>query len=371
MQKRRQLPWMKKEILRLLLIAKLLLLTLASLSANMAEPVDHGTYFSTPFTAEFVDVVREDIHVKIDSTFSFAQYTITYYLESDSTGLQVPLLFYASDIVDSLRVTHNGQRVALTQVPSSLHGAGKEGFQSFERYFSTGSRDLLSTSFPYREEGFGFVVNPEDFRYFAVDLSSGKHQITVTYTASAWKDGWDWVNEYTFRYALAPAKYWRSFGQLNVTVDATDFTSVLSINLAKTDKSFQKEIHSWHFSELPAEVFLLQYDPPVSFLAKALIWISPLGVAIFFLAICLVLQLKLVSQVNRWGNIVLVILLPLIGIMAFWFAFGLIDWSIGEEAAGNHGYIFFAIVAYPVILLIYYTFLQIGFKILDRKVKSA
>ena len=99
---------------KLLLIFSLLLQT--SALANMANPVIEGTLGARPFVSQYVDVVHEDLSIKIDENFQYASFNVKYHINSSTDGFQIPFLFYASEYLDSFSVTIDGVKVEIQEI---------------------------------------------------------------------------------------------------------------------------------------------------------------------------------------------------------------------------------------------------------------
>ena len=72
--------------------------------ANMASPVSGGSFYASAFSSKDIDILSEYIHIAIDKNFKSAKYIVEYTIQSDVSGNQIPLLFYAQDFEDSFFV---------------------------------------------------------------------------------------------------------------------------------------------------------------------------------------------------------------------------------------------------------------------------
>ena len=77
------------------LLTIIIILLQTQVYANMANPVIKGTYGGRPFVSEYVDVVHEDLFIKIDKNFEHASFNVKYYINSSKGGVQIPFLFFA------------------------------------------------------------------------------------------------------------------------------------------------------------------------------------------------------------------------------------------------------------------------------------
>lgn len=343
--------------------------------ANMAEPVQRGTFGSRPFTNEFVDVLHENLFIRLDEQFKFADFEIEYEIESSKNGIDIPLLFYASEYYDDFTVFMDGKKVEIKDIPFDLQTPDNTKFKDFSYFFEYNERNSRKETV-----WIGYSANRaigakiSNFLYFETDIPKGKHKIRVTYTATNWRDGWDWINEYSFRYALSPAKYWRSFGTLSLTIDATNFNHPINVNVGNPSHGNIDSVAVWTFENLPEEVLKVSYKPKVSAVAGALMFIGPgglAGITGLVLVIChiaaVIVYRKRKPEI-RYSAVVIIgsILLPLIFVFSWMYFYSFIDDVIGENASRRHGYSFLVIFIYPVIMPAYWFVVYL----LDRYVKA-
>jgi hypothetical protein len=329
--------------------------------ANMAEPVTPGTLGSRPFTSQYVDVIKEDLTITINPNFQYADFEVRYFIHSDRQGTQIPLLFYASEYLEGFSVNIDGRIQEVSPIPEEYQQQEDTFFEGFSYFFevdpNTYAQGVEIKEGPSR----GFLVNLEDMLFFTADLEEGIHVITVTYRAIPWTDGWDWVNAYSFRYALSPAKYWRSFGALTIRVDASAFAAPLETNLESDPEGDLNTVAVWDFNALPTEILHITYQPKISNLASSLIAIGPQNLAIFLGILLLLIHLFLIRNyrikhpAKRISPVVVIgsLLIPLIVLVSWTGFYPLIDSLIGPHASGNHGYTFIVWGLYPFILPLY------------------
>jgi len=343
------------------------------LLANMANPVWEGTLGSRPFVSEFVDVVHEDLYIKIDENFEQAFINVKYHIRSAKDGFQIPFLFYASEYVDGFTVTLDGQEVEIKDIPYDFAIPDSSSFQDFSAFYGKSSYEETETlAFPSSNE-LGFYVNIHDMLYFETSIPKGEHVIEVNYKARRWVDNWDWVKAYSYRYALSPAKYWKSFGTLNITVDASDFEEVLITNLGQPVSGDIKGIANWKFDALPIDIFQINYDPKISGIAQSLIEIGPeilallLGVALALGHWWWVVRYRRRHVAKRFSFVVLLgsVLVPIACVICYLYCFDFIDYLIGDHASRRHGYTFLIVAILPFVIPVYW----LVFWLLDRRVK--
>lgn len=342
----------------------------------MASPVSEGTFSSSAFSSRNMDILKEQIFLKIDRDFRHATYRIEYFIRTDSGVAGVPMLFHAKNYKDDFRVWVDGIEVQINDIPQDLRSTANTPFEVFSDYFDRSTRpgDPESVVIHW-EEHVGSVYELNDLKYFEADLSRGEHVVRVEYTSLVWSDRSDWVKEYRFPYSLSPAKHWRSFGSLEIILDARDFDSGLKTNLGKPMSGSTDSMAVWRFSELPADYFEIIHTPVLKPTAKLLTAIGPLGLTIFMGIIWVLLHYALLRLYRKrypharysWVLISGSILIPLIVLIGFMASFSLIDLVIGEEAGRYHGYTFMVIILYPLILPVYWWLMWLADKGIKKR----
>lgn len=334
------------------------------LKANMASPVIEGTMSARPYISQYVDVVHEDLQITIDEHFEKAHYNIKYHIDATKAGYQIPFLFYASEYMDGFTIKIDGKAVEPKEIPYEFKRKNEDGskFKDFSYFFEKDSSSQTKNVIMSEDSGGVFVVNIHDMVYFECDISRGRHLIEVSYMARPWLDKSTWVTEYSFRYALSPARYWKSFGTLDVIVNTSTFGKTLRTNLGKPAKGKLDNIAQWSFDRLPTDVMQITYIPKVNRLAEFLIWIGPNNLAYFTGAVLTAVHWvsvwryrkrwlqKKYSPVVSWGSV----LVPMLFLICWVWYYSLIDFSIGKHASKRHGYIFLTYFLYPVILPFYW-----------------
>lgn len=341
----------------------LLIIITSQAIANMSEPVDRGTILSRPFVNQYVDIVHEDLRIKIDSSFTTARFEITYQIHALKDGIKIPFLFYASDLKDDFIISIDNKQIDLLEIPDHYILPDSNKFSDFSYFFSIQSFDKNKKWVLIEDSPFGgFYVNLHDLLYFETDISKGKHTISASYTADRWRDQWEWVNEYSFRYALSPAKYWKSFGKLTITLDASDYNHKLTTNIGQPTTGDIDNIATWKLDTLPTEILKIIYKPEIDSRAEILIKIRPdrlaymVGVLLLLIHLILIYQFRRYRLKSRFSWIVFVgsILFPLLFFLTWIESYTLIDNLIGEQATRQHGYIVLVIILYPVAMPVYW-----------------
>jgi hypothetical protein len=239
----------------------LVLLLLSRLCfSNMASPFNWGTIGSNAFSSADLQILKEKIHVTIDKDFKTAYYEIDYIIKSDVHGVQIPLLFYAEGYRDSFNVYVDNENVKLLPVPDNVRTSSNTPYNRFSKSFRSPSikGDPESVTIMWSEHG-GFSYPISDLKYFYANLLEGEHRIHVTYTANYTTTDLHNGAEYSFVYSLAPAEHWRSFGSLEITVDASRYGKAVETNLGPAVQGRTDSIATWHFNKIPAEFFEVYY----------------------------------------------------------------------------------------------------------------
>lgn len=329
--------------------------------ANMANPMLEGTLGTRPYLALNVDVIHEDLNITLDKDFEIARFEIAYHIKALDSGIAIPFLFYASDYLDEFEVLLDGKPVEVFDIPYSQDIQLGSKFNSFAYFFDDQHSSEPRFDLDMSSNG-SYHLSLGDMLYFESDISIGEHIISVSYNASVWIDRSDWVKTHSFRYALSPAKYWRSFGTLDVNLNARANNMELTSNLGPPTSGEIDSIARWHFDELPTEVLEIIHKPKISSTAETLINIEPRGIAIIVGIILVIIHLIWVvwyrkrHPESRYSVAVIFgsIVAPLFFLFSWLYAYDFIDYHIGENAARFHGYTFFVILLYPFILPVYW-----------------
>lgn len=331
--------------------------------ANMASPIRRGTTSGSAMTSRDIDILKEKIFIQIDKQNHTALYKIDYNIKCDSSGLQVPLLFYALDYKDDFKIWIDNKEVLVEEIPEDLTDINDAPLQNFHE-------SLFSSDW---DKNLEWKMDINDLKYFEIDLEKGIHQIHIEYRSNAWVDLWDWVKKYSFKYSLFPAKSWRSFKSIEIALKASGNNYEINTNLGNPTEGNLDSIAIWKFDKLPADEIEFSYKPQVSLLARILLVVKPLKMMVLFAIIVTIVHLIFIKRYRirnpekkySWIVIVGSILIPFITLIWYMYSYEIIDSLIGPEASRYHGYTFLVIVFYPVILPIYWLIMWQ----FDRKIK--
>lgn len=345
------------------IILTLLFLSAQICFANMASPITKGTSSGTAFSSRDIDILSENIHIKVSPDFKKASFKVDYRIQCKADGQQIPLLFFAQQYSGAFKVRVDGHEVSVQDVPAKYDFSEGSPFFQFSRSFSDRiSKGEAATTTIHWDEQSGSLYQLRDLKYFETSLRQGIHQIQVEYIASTWVDRSGWVKEYSLPYALMPAKYWNSFGTLTIALDASDFSKVLQCNLGKPQRGRMDAIAYWSFDELPLDYMQVSYAPEISALAKTLIRLGPECLGLFFGVLLMIMHFfwliryKKANPERSMNKPLLLgsIFVSFLGILSYLYSFEVIDQLIGPEASRFHGYTFLVWVIYPVLALGYW-----------------
>lgn len=352
----------------------LILLTVAQLTANAnaVEPIKRGTLCGSPFTSQYVDVVNERLFIKINEDFSRAEYVVEYQIHSVKEGFQIPLLFYVSELNEPIEAFVDNKKIETIVSADRYDTLNKVRFLDFTYFFKSEGTNrpvLIEES----NTG-GFYVEWDDMIYFETDLSRGDHVIRIHYAANRWTDGSEWVNMYSFRYALSPAKYWKSFGTLDVVVDASEFSHLISTNLHQPGNGRVDSIATWHYTKLPTEIIQVYYTPTPGPLVQQAVQLGPSGftkgLALILIAFHVILTyFYRKKNPHRKHNLILNIgsvIVPFLIVFSWVLFYALLKFLLGDDASSTRGYYNFLFLYYPIIVPAYWTI----FWIFDKMIKT-
>ncbi|HEX2899111.1 MAG TPA: hypothetical protein VHS96_05250, partial [Bacteroidia bacterium] len=270
---------------------------------------------------------------------------------------RIPMLFVALGYEDGMKITVDGVPVGFGKLPNEAYireNSPKSRFQDPET-----QSDLQEVRISFRE-GERRIYDLSDLHFFEFDLAAGAHQIQVVYEARQWRDRSDYVADAYFLYTLSPAKYWKSFGQLDVTLDARGLPFPVVTNLGAPTSGDLKGEAKWHFDKLPeVETIQVSWKPEVSATAEFMIsigeggffWISWVVFALIHLAAIWWWRRKHIGKWFSWTWLIGSILIPALICFVYVQSETWIDAAIGPAASGFGSYSFLIIIFYPVFLV--------------------
>ena len=320
--------------------------------ANMAAPWIDGTSNSNIYISKDIDILKEHLSVTI-LNYNQAEFDVRYVIYTDSRLLNVPFVFD-------------------TQADNHKYRRGRDDHMNFGVWLDDREVTVQDIPYMYRGDSIGenwardlrknFDMNIDDlfsFKYFELDLAEGVHVIHVKYTANATIDLWRDVKRYVFAYNLRPARYWKSFGGLELTVDASDLDGEISLDIP--DGTFVEGAYNHYFAELPADEFYITCTPHISSSAEMFMAFGSYGLALT-VSVCLIIIHFILMYRSRKKNpkkkfphvaVIGSLIIPFVFCFAWVYGEFLIDDIIGEHASARHGYIFLLLLGYPFLLILY------------------
>ena len=327
----------------------------------MAKPEIQGSYQEEGYSAANIDIIHEDLRIKL-LDINRAHFSVEYTIQSSNPGFSMPLMFDGMmNGLDDFKVWMDGAEVRVLDSPSLYN----------DDYLALW-KDSLRTNF-----GIDYIPLIDQFRYFIVDMAPGVHSIKVEYVAQATINQWRMVNTYTFLYNLEPARSWKSFNQLDLTIDASGISGVTDMML--DGKMIQLDsLKTWSFNSLPQTGIVITCTPRISSFAQCLIDNDGVFLFVVFVLIallhvwCMWLYRKRnpkrkFSLAMFWGSWITVFLMCVF----YMYHFSITDFFIGEHASERHGYVFLIFLVYPFFLMFYlvmaFALDQLMKKKVDRK----
>jgi len=333
------------------LLGFLLSLNFAIAHANMAKPYNDGSEHSVLFSSKAIDVLKENINIKIIQDDGYlARYQIKYELNSPS-AITLPLLFIASNLFNDPIVTINGQPVSITRPKKNSTGEFKT-FSFIEPYQDEYVR-------VHYEKNESTVVRVDDLAYFVTRLKEGQNTITVTYDAQIETNNFGFTRNLRLEYALFPSKYWKSFGPIHIDLQLPEKYKFEDASIGNPDGKDADHL-IWTLKNIPTADLRINLKPVVPIFSAVLLFLDPLGVsALAFLAL-VYFHFKrtrkhrtLQEPDYNWSLAIGNLLIPPLVYIIYFGTYNLIDWSLGDLALGRHGYVLLLAFTLPVFWVIY------------------
>jgi hypothetical protein len=340
----------------------------------MANPDIMGSRISAPYLGRHVDILSETLRVRLPE-YELAEWEVVYEIDVDSAGLQVPFLFVALNLSEDFQAWLDGEELVLQDIPEDLD-LSDEKWQTLRNGF----RELEEGEMMLPEIIWGnHNERPHlsELTYFEADLDSGRHQFRVTYRATARVGMFGSVKDYRYRYALAPARGWRSFGSLVVELDNTPLRMQLTSNLGEPKTGQLDSVATWQFSSLPEQNDLeFRFDPEPDALGRFALRVGPFGwgliATLLLMSIHFILVVRSLKENPYRGTpsfraIGGALLVGILSTFAFIFAPQFTYMLIGEHATGMYGYWFFLAFVVGIAILVGYTILASVLEIIVKR----
>jgi hypothetical protein len=341
--------------------------------ANMSSPFEEGTKTGSVFTSKDINILSETILIRIDKEFKTANYIVEYTIESEINDNNIPLLFFAEDYKSDFSVWFDNQKVSIQNIPEKYLHFENSPFKEFNNIAEKKQNETDEVSI-YWNKNSGFVYKINDLKYFETNIKKGVHKVRVEYIANVWLDKSNWIKEYSFRYSLTPAKFWKSFGTLSIIVEQEVQPKSIVTNLGMPIEKEIKSKNTWTFNKIPDEYFDITYIPKPNKFALFLLAIEPFGLSLiigllFFTFHILITKNYRSLNLNKKYSIIVIIgsiIIPFLVLLGYLYSFDFIDNIIGKDASRYHGYVFFIMVLYPIIMPIYWIIMWL----IDRQTKN-
>ena len=361
--------------MRFLIVGLLALSVSIFAHANMASPIEDGTWAETGFFSRNIDVLSEVLDITVDKDFRTADYHVTYVIDSAQPLKNMPLVFEVIEDVDDFRVQLDGQNIAVQEV----QGITEDTERLYQRYYAPKNE---------ADDPHDYLAFSDNAKYFEISSDAGQHTIVVTYRAARSVDKGEAVRRYFFDYSLAPARLWKSFHHLTVNVHFEGDTRYVATNLnhkatedasmrhglARASRLQSKEIeaqhlkpnhlkadNTWHFDRIPQDMLTISQHYVPNALIRTLIaipWLVSISMTFLILG---TLHAWLLYRSHRYqskSTLGLLLagsfLIPLVAVFMPIIQVSVTDTLLGEHASRYHGYIGFIVVfGYPVFVVLY------------------
>jgi hypothetical protein len=347
--------------------------------ANMASPLRSGTGSGLPFVSLHVDVRHERINICPSADFKTCRYDVVYDIFADTAGLRIPMLFIAHHYNGGMQVWVDGQAVELKQLPEPYFYRQVSPLTHFQK-LDGDSTDSLEVYAVEWEKGSPVNYNQDELHYFEFDLGAGVHQVRVTYTAEVWRDRHFWLADEKFIYALAPARYWHAFGQLDVTLDLRQAPYPVTTNLGLPDSGDIKQVAAWHLDSLPPQdnLEILSVPTPLGygqimmdFGMQGFLWTSGALLAMLHLLGMWWWRKRKPQAKFSWIWLLGSLAVPFAAMVVYCLSYEWIMDAIGPAASHYGGYFFLVFIFYPVVVFAYGLATFVVDHLLKRKYRSA
>jgi len=307
----------------------------------MAKPWVEGSEHSVLFGAENASVENETISIQLKydpvNRYYIATYTIRYLINSEKKQT-LPLLFIAIGLSDKKNIKLNKKLIAIQPL-------------DFDKNDYSFIKKTVVGTFVKFDVANEIPVNQNDLIYFSANLEEGDNVIEVQYDAHLTYNTSGFIRNYDLEYSLAPSKFWKSFGPIEVSMVLDDHLEFKSSNLG--DEKVENNTIKWTITPQNREDIKITISEKASFISKVLLFLDPFGISLIGLIAMFLIHLKLMRKFDKKYILVLgIILVPILYYAIYFLSYNLIDFSLGKEY-NRHGYVFLYVFTYPFLLVIY------------------
>lgn len=333
--------------------------------SNSASPYIDGTKTTTINTTKELTILNEKLFIQPNRDFTQSKFHIEYSIKAEKDLKNIPIVFIALNYLSEFDVKLDGKKIQFIHFDSDSINDIEYFSKKFSGLSSFDTKCRCSMiNFNEAEGRFYFV---KDLKYYTIDLSKGTHKITVEYLAKKTIDLREKIKLHFFNYSLYPARFWKSFGCLEVVLDLSKCNKELKCNLGKIRLNKNRKA-SWKFDKLPKENIILSYQSKPSYWASFFLKLDVTPIGLIFSIILMLLHLYIIRWFAKRNKSILtflstylgVLFVPFLFIWCFIYAEDLIDFTIGSEASrrGSAHYLIFILpliyFAYFILLTIYY-----------------
>lgn len=310
------------------------------LFGNMAKPYMDGSQHSVLFGGD-ASVTREIIDIKIVKepfdNIHFANFSIKYHIHS-SKKQTLPLLFIAIGLSGEQEIMVNDKTAKIE--PLDLEN----------KTYPFLKKSLTGTFVKY-DIANKLPIIQDYLIYFYADLKEGENIIEVKYDAQMEYNTYGFIKNYKLEYSLFPSKYWKSFGPIEVNLNLNDQVEFKESDLGKEKKS--NNIVKWTITPQNRDKIEIKLYEKTSFISKILLFFQPLCISVIALFVMMFFHYKwMKSNPKKYILVLGIIIFPILFYVVYFLSFNLINYSLGKDHT-KHGYTFFIVITYPIILLIY------------------
>ncbi|MDR2270050.1 MAG: hypothetical protein LBF27_04000 [Sphingobacterium sp.] len=340
----------------------ILLLTILTLSANMANPFGPHSITAQLVPASKAKVLRERIDIQlVRDTLDYdyqSQFNIEYTIHAEE-NMDFPLVFLALNLDGLENVTVNQKEVKSSPLDPS------------NTKFS-----FLRVKDGYYEINYGNQewerINLDHAFYFTAKLHKGQNSIKVQYRAFMGFDRRDILTKYKIEYLLFPSRYWSSFGPIDLYLHLDNKMKAYTNDLGRPEKQTDSLIH-WILSSPGKQAsFNIEVGEKISFPAKALLWIHPEVLALIGSILLLYLHIRYIHKKYKTGRYRYALLVGNLIVPASfygfcWFWTSLANYLVNGIFEHNaRGYILLVILTLPLIYIVY----DLALFVVDRSIMA-
>lgn len=333
------------------------LMAMCNLSfANMAKPYVDGTESSTLFGSKNCKVLSETIDltaiapVDKDDYAYVLNYKVSYQVLAEQYG-KLPLLFIGQTMTGVKSVIVNGETIQL----KTLNKQNASQFK-FLRKNQSGS-DFYDISFEGNNMKWGIQL--KELVYFEAPLLKGENQITIAYDGMPEYNVYGLLRAYEIDYALYPSNFWKSFGAIKINIHLPKEAEIRDVNVG-TRMQLKDGEYQLLINKITADNLKITISKRISYLAKALLFLEPIGLAIIAFLVAGFFHFKWMKKLRiqrpqkyNYAVPVGALLVTVLCFYVFVCSGDLIYW-LTEDTGLKQGYILLAVFTAPLFLILYW-----------------